>query len=126
MNAIYIFFFLFLDVIIYLYLHKIIFMDKKTISILVIVFAAIVMLHIQTLGSNWLSFKQFMLLTQFLISLIIFHYVGQWYMIKIQLSTIFPPQSIQLQKKLIRVVFMNAIYLLVFFLQCVFIINRVR
>ncbi|PWG78464.1 hypothetical protein DDR33_21795 [Pararcticibacter amylolyticus] len=70
-----------------------------------------------------MSWVQFLLIVQFLVELVIFHYVGKYYIKRTERSTQLSEQIAKLSVKMASFIFLKAIYILVFIVQVMFILS---
>ncbi len=88
-------------------------------------FLLVVLLHTGLFKLDFLMpFDRFVMVVQFLVELIIFHFVGKYYINKTQRSTRLSPEVSSFSVKMASFIFLKAIYILVFIVQCIFILTE--
>jgi hypothetical protein len=89
-----------------------------------IIFILVCLLHTNLVRPNFLlSLDSLLSVLQFLIGLIVFHFVGKYYINKIKRSTRLAPKVARGASKMASFIFQKAIYVMVFITQCMFILN---
>jgi hypothetical protein len=86
-------------------------------------FLIVVLLHTGLFKLDFLMpLGHFLMVIQFLIELIIFHFVGKYYIYRTQNSTRLSVEVASFSIKIASFIFLKAIYILIFIVQCVFIL----
>jgi len=90
-----------------------------------IIFLLVVLLHTGLFKwDSLMPFDRFVMVIQFLVELVIFHFVGKYYINKTQRSTRLTPEVSGFAVKMASFIFLKAIYILVFIVQCIFILTE--
>jgi hypothetical protein len=90
-----------------------------------IVFLLVVILHTGIFKLEFLlPFEHFILIIQFLVELIIFHFIGNYFIAKTQRNTRLSPQVASYSVKMASFLFLKAAYILTFAVQCIFNLTR--
>ena len=91
------------------------------------IFLLVLVLHIGLFNFGFLmSFRQFLLVSQFLVELIIFHFVGKYYINRTQKSTRLSGEVANFSIKMASFIYQKAIYVLIFIVQCVYIFSDIQ
>jgi len=89
------------------------------------VFLLVIVLHTGLFKLDFLlPFDRFIMVIQFLVELIIFHFVGKYYINRTQKSTRLTPEVAGFAVKMASFIFLKGIYILVFIVQCMFILTQ--
>jgi hypothetical protein len=87
-------------------------------------FSFVFLLHIGLFKLDFLMpFDHFFMVIQFLIELVIFHYVGKYYINKTKRSTRLTPEVSGFAANMASFIFLKAIYIFVFLVQSIFILT---
>lgn len=90
-------------------------------------FLVVVLLHTGLFKMGFLMpLGHFLLVIQFLIELMIFHFVGKYYIYRTQKSTRLSTEVANFSIKMASFIFLKAIYILIFIVQCVFILADIQ
>jgi hypothetical protein len=90
-----------------------------------LLFLLVVIFHTSLFKFNFLlPFQDFIMIIQFLVGLTAFHFVGKYYIAKIQRSTRLSQEVISYSVKIASFLFLKAVFILVFVVQCMFILTR--
>jgi len=122
-KLIYILFIATADFLLYSVLNKTGKVSPKLLWSFVVIFLLVLLLHTGLFNLAFLmSFGHFLLVIQFLVELIIFHMVGKYYIKRTQTSTRLSPEVANFSIKMASFIFLKGIYILLFIVQCIFII----
>lgn len=125
MKIIYILFIAAADFLLYLSLNKTEKVSSKLLWSSWIIFLFIVVLHTGLIKLDFLlPPDRFIMMIQFLVELIVFHFVGRYYIRKTQKSTTLSPNIADFAAKMASFIFLKAIYIVVFIVQCMFILMQ--
>ena len=99
--------------------------NQKWLWFICSIFIIVTVLHAGLFGLNFLMPRgNFLLIAQFLIELFIFHLVGKYYIIKIKKSSRLSKEVANFSIKMASFIFLKAVYIIVFIVQCIFILTR--
>jgi hypothetical protein len=103
-------------------LHKTGKISRKLFLLFVVIFIIIGLLHTKLFDIKYLmTFGRFLLVAQFTATIIIFHFIGTWFIGRTKKANQLPEQSIQLIVNLTNLIFLKGIYVFFFILQCMYI-----
>lgn len=123
-KLIYIFFTASTDFLLYNTLNKKNKVNSKIVWLYVITFLFVLVLHTGLFNLTFLMpIRHFLIVFQFLIELIVFHIVGKYYINRTQVSSRLSPKIANLSIKMASFIFLKGIYMILFIVQCIFIIN---
>jgi hypothetical protein len=92
-----------------------------------VIFLVVVLLHAGLFNLSFLlPFGYFLLIIQFLAELMIFHIAGKYYINRTQRSTRLMPTVASFSIKMASFIFLKATYVLVFIVQCMFILVQLQ
>jgi hypothetical protein len=124
MKILYMLFYGSADFLLYCALHKTFKISNKLPWLFISFFVFVALIHAFFNSSYLLKFKQFVGLSLFLVALTLFHIVGVWVIERVKKSTFLTQEAIWLNIKLINIVFLNALYVFVFIVQCMAIFTQ--
>lgn len=124
MKAIYVIFFLIFDAALYYNLNHKNKVSPKTFWLFIGAYFIVALVHSGLFKLAFLMpFGNFLFVSQFWLQLLLFHFVGVWYIRMAEKSKLLTREAVELNVRLTRFIFLRAMYFIVFLLQLVF-INR--
>ncbi len=122
MKLLYVLFFAAADFFIFSFLHKKGKLTNRHLWAFLAIFFVIGLLHSKLFEIPYLmALNQFLSITQFTATIVIFHFIGKWFISKMDKSDQLPEKSVHLIITLIDYIFLKGIYVFFFLLQCMFI-----